>query len=169
MSGQDNLIRIFEYALNQEETGKAFFQSSLQRLGVGSAVTAFERLIKEEEKHIEFLNRLISDVKAGKKIALADVEEVVLKPTDYFDARARSEFLQRCVNESMVPDVTVFNMAWLIEKDLSDFYHLMAEKTEGEARTALTMLADWESAHEKFFRQFRDSLSETYSRMPWGG
>ena len=100
---------------------------------------------------------------------LSDVEDVALQPTDYFDARARSEFLQRCVESSMVPDVTVFNLAWLIEKDLSDFYRLMGQKTEGEARTALNMLADWESAHEKFFREFRDSLMETYSRMPWGG
>ncbi len=169
MSGPEGLIKIFEYALNQEETGKSFFQNSLQRLGVGAAVSAFERLIKEEEKHIEFLNRIIAEIKAGKKIGLADVEEVVLQPVDYFDARARSEFLQNCVEEAMVPDVTVFNLAWLIEKDLSDFYKLMAQKTEGEARTALNMLADWESAHEKFFRQFRDTLTETYSRMPWGG
>lgn len=169
MGGPEGLIKIFEYALNQEETGKAFFQNSLQRLGVGSAVSAFKRLIQEEEKHIEFINRIIAEIKAGKKIGLADVEEIVLKPTDYFDTRARSEFLERCVNDSMIPDVTVFNTAWLIEKDLSDFYHLMAQKTEGEARMALNMLADWESAHEKFFRQFRDSLSEVYGRMPWGG
>lgn len=169
MSGPEGLIKIFEYALNQEQTGKLFFQNSLQRLGVGSAVSAFERLIKEEEKHIEFLNRLIANIKAGGKIGLADVDEMVLKPVDYFDARARSEFLQQCVAGSMIPDVTVFNLAWLIEKDLSEFYHAMAEKTGGEARLALSMLADWESSHEKFFRQFRDTLSETYANMPWGG
>jgi rubrerythrin len=169
MSGPEGLIKIFEYALNQEETGKAFFQNSLSRLGVGSAVSAFERLIQEEEKHIDFLHRLIANIKAGKKIGLADVEEVTLKPVDYFDNRARSEFLQRCVEGSMVPDVTVFNLAWLIEKDLSEFYQAMAAKTEGEAKLALAMLADWESSHEKFFRQFRDTLTETYGRMPWGG
>jgi rubrerythrin len=169
MSGPEALIKIFEYALNQEETGKAFFQTSLSRLGVGSAVSAFERLIREEEKHIEFLHRLIDNIKAGMKISLTDVDEIVLKPVDYFDARARSEFLQSCVEGAMVPDVTVFNLAWLIEKDLSEFYQTMAAKTEGEAKLALAMLADWESSHEKFFRQFRDTLSETYARMPWGG
>jgi hypothetical protein len=97
------------------------------------------------------------------------VDEVVLKPVDYFDDRTRSEFLQRCVEGSMVPDVTVFNLAWLIEKDLSEFYQAMAQKTEGEAKLALAMLADWESSHEKFFRQFRDALTETYAKMPWGG
>jgi rubrerythrin len=169
MSGPEGLIKIFEYALNQEQTGKTFFQNSLQQLGAGSAVSAFKRLIKEEEKHIEFLNQLIANVKAGKKIGLADVDEVVLQPVDFFDDRARSEFLQQCVEGSMVPDVTVFNLAWLIEKDLSEFYQAMAQKTEGEAKLALAMLADWESSHEKFFRQFRDALTETYARMPWGG
>lgn len=169
MSKPENLIKIFEYALNQEETGKAFFQNSLKRLGVGSAVSAFQRLIQEEEKHIEFLQRLIANIKAGGQIGLADVEDVVLKPGDYFDNRAKSEFLQQCVEGSMVPDVTVFNLAWLIEKDLSEFYHNMSQKTDGEAKLALSMLADWESSHEKFFRQFRDVLADTYAHMPWGG
>ena len=33
MSGPEGLIKIFEYALNQEETGKAFFQNSLHAAG----------------------------------------------------------------------------------------------------------------------------------------
>jgi hypothetical protein len=33
MSSHENLIKIFEYALQQEETGKSFFQNSLQRMG----------------------------------------------------------------------------------------------------------------------------------------
>jgi hypothetical protein len=31
------------------------------------------------------------------------------------------------------------------------------------------MLADWEKTHERFFREFRDKLSESYAAMPWGG
>lgn len=45
----------------------------------------------------------------------------------------------------------------------------MAEKTEGKAREALERLSAWESRHEKFFRDFRDTLSKTYAQMPWGG
>ena len=47
MQGQEGLIRIFEYALNQEQTDKKFFQDSRARLNIGSAVSAFERLIQE--------------------------------------------------------------------------------------------------------------------------
>jgi rubrerythrin len=165
----DHLIKIFEYALNQEMTGLNFFTNSLQTMGVGAAVTAFEQLIQEERKHIDFIKGILNDLKQGVEIGSAKVEAADMKPVNYFDDRAKSEFLERCVEGSMVPDVTVFNTAWLIEKDLSEFYARMAEKTEGNARKALTMLADWEKQHERFFRDFRDKLSETYSKMPWGG
>jgi rubrerythrin len=165
----EHLIKIFEYALNQEMTGLSFFSNSLQRMGVGSAVTAFEQLIQEERKHIDFIKSILNDLKQGVEIGSAKVDEAQIQPVNYFDERAKSEFLERCVEGSMVPDVTVFNTAWLIEKDLSEFYSGMAEKTQGNARKALTMLADWEKQHELFFRDFRDKLSETYSKMPWGG
>ncbi|MBW1857746.1 MAG: ferritin family protein [Deltaproteobacteria bacterium] len=169
MPTNKNLIKIFEYALNQEETGKAFFEQSLQRMGMGAAVSAFKRLIKEEEKHIEFITQILKDLKEGKEINPSGMKQIVLEPTNYFDAREKSEFLQQCIEGSMIPDVTVFNTAWLIEKDLSEFYATMAQNTEGKAKEAFIMLSDWEKEHEKFFKEYRDKLSETYSTMPWGG
>jgi hypothetical protein len=88
---------------------------------------------------------------------------------DFFDERARSEFLRICLEGSMVPDVTVFNIAWLIEKDLSEFYERMANQTKGKTVEALTMLSQWEKGHEIFFREYRDRITEAYSKMAWGG
>ena len=169
MAAQEGLIKVFEYALNQEETGKSFFKVSLQRMGVGAAVTAFGRLVQEEEKHIIFIQGILSDLKKGADLSLSGLKDVILEPIDYFDQRAKSEFLQQCVEGSMVPDVTVFNTAWLIEKDLSEFYGKMAAKVEGRAKEALKMLSNWEKSHEVFFREYRDKLSEVYANMPWGG
>ncbi|MFH1349458.1 MAG: ferritin family protein [Pseudomonadota bacterium] len=169
MNQEKNLIKIFEYALNQEETGKSFFQSSLQRMGVGAAVGAFKKLIQEEERHIEFINGILKGLREGSGIELSRVKGVILEPINYFDDRAKSEFLQQCIEGSMVPDVTVFNTAWLIEKDISEFYANMATRTEGEAKEALIMLSQWEKGHEKFFREYRDKISQVYSNMPWGG
>ncbi len=169
MSNDPNVQKIFEYALNQERTGMSFFQNSIDRMGIGSAVTALRKLVEEEKKHILFIESILRDIGQGKEIDLTIAEDPNLVPTDYFDARARSEFLEQCVQGSMVPDVTVFNTAWLIEKDLSDFYSAMAEKTQGAASSALTMLSKWEKEHEKFFRNYRDKLSEVYAQMPWGG
>ena len=169
MSGNENLIRIFEYALNQEETGKSFFEHSLSRMGVGAAISAFKRIIEEEQRHILFINQILKDLKKGDEINPTEMKAEILEPTDYFSAREKSEFLEQCIQGSMVPDVTVFNTAWLIERDLSEFYADMADKSEGKASEALKMLSSWEKVHEKFFREYRDKLSEIYAKMPWGG
>jgi rubrerythrin len=169
MTTEPNLVKVFEYALNQEETGKQFFQNSIQRMGIGAAVSAFKRLIEEEEKHIVFINNILESLRKGESFEPSNLEGIVLKPTNYFDERARSEFLERCIEGSMVPDVTVFNTAWLIEKDISDFYSKMAMQSSGKAKSSFQMLADWEKAHEKFFREFRDKIAEVYAAMPWGG
>ena len=169
MSANEKLIKIFEYALQQEETGKSFFQTSLQRMGMGAAISAFKRLIQEEEQHIFFITKILGDLKRGNLIEVSLEKEMILKPTHYFDERSKSEFLQQCLEGSMVPEVTIFNTAWLIEKDLSEFYEKMSKQTEGKAREAFQMLSAWEKGHERLFREFRDKFSETYSKMPWGG
>jgi rubrerythrin len=169
MLTNENLIRIFEYALQQEETGKSFFQNSLQRMGIGAAISAFKRLIQEEEHHILFINKILEGLKLGNPIELSLGKGVILEPTHYFDERSKSEFLQQCLEGSMVPEVTIFNIAWLIEKDLSEFYERMSKQTGGKAKEAFQMLSSWEKGHERLFREFRDKFSEIYSKMPWGG
>lgn len=169
METNANLLKIFEYALNQEKTGMSFFQSSLERMGVGAAVSAFQKLILEEQRHIDFISSIINDLKSGKEIGLGGLVPVTIEATNYFDERSKKEFLEQCVQGSMVPDVTIFNTAWLIEKDLSEFYARMSEQTSGKVSKALDMLSDWEKQHEKFFKEYRDKLSEVYSQMPWGG
>ncbi len=169
MEANQNLIKIFEYALNQEKTGMSFFETSLERMGVGAAVTAFKQIVEEEKRHIVFIEAILEKLRLDQDVDLNSLENEVLKPTNYFDDRNRSEFLEKCLYESMIPDVTVFNTAWLIERDLSQFYAKMAEKVDGVASKALKMLASWEKSHEKFFKEFRDKLTDTYAQMPWGG
>lgn len=169
MTENQNLIKIFEYALNQEETGKSFFETSLKRMGWGAALSAFHQLIKEEEQHILYINNILTGLKSGGLDAIDTGKARDLHPTNFFDDRTKSEFLQQLLYESMVPDITVFSVAWLIEKDLSEFYQKMANQTGGKAKEALQMLAEWEKGHERFFREFRDKLTEVYSKMPWGG
>jgi rubrerythrin len=169
MASNETLIRIFEYALNQEYTGKSFFENSLQRMGIGAAVTAFKSIIREEEKHIRLITRILRGLKKSGEMELPNEKDFGIKATDYFDKRSKSEFLEQCIEGSMVPEVTIFNTAWLIEKDLSEFYEKMAGQTSGKGRKALTFLAKWEKEHEKFFREYREKFSEIYSKMAWGG
>ena len=68
MNQNEKLIKVFEYALNQEQTGMSFFKLSLDRMGVGAARSAFERLIGEEKKHIQFITRILEDLKSRGEI-----------------------------------------------------------------------------------------------------
>lgn len=169
MATNQDLIKIFEYALYQEETGKSFFQTSLNRMGWGAALSAFSQLIREEEHHIAFIKKILDGLKKGNQDELQIVKEYAREPTRFFDERAKSEFLQQQFYETMVPDVTVFNVAWLIEKDLSEFYDKMACQTDGAAKEAFRMLSDWEKGHERFFREFRDKANEEYKYLGLGG
>ena len=90
MTKKQKLIRIFEYALQQEETGKSFFQTSLQRMGWGSAVSAFQRLIKEEDRHIKMISKILVDLKRGAPPYWANLEDWEGKPPDFFEARGPS-------------------------------------------------------------------------------
>ena len=169
MAGNERLIKIFEHALQQEFTGRDFFKSSLQRMGWGSAVSAFRRLIEEEEKHIELIEKILADLKKGAPVDIPSPNGTEERGIDPFEERAKKEFFARCLEGSMVPEVTIFNTAWLIEKDLSEFYQQMASQTEGKAKEVLMRLSRWEQAHERLFREFRDQFAEMYSKIPWGG
>ncbi len=92
-----------------------------------------------------------------------------LEGDSWFEDRARKEFLNQTLIESMIPDVAVLRTAFLIEHDLSEFYEMAAAKSDGKAQAAFTQLARWERGHEAFFKELHDKVFEEYTQMPWGG
>jgi len=161
-----DIRKIYEYALQREQEGKRFFQENAERLQHAGVVGAFRRLAEEEQKHIRFIEGLLDALDEGEAPEPANLE-----PTDegFFSERAASEMLDQTVAESMVPDLSVLRMAYLIERDFVEFYESAAEKAEGGAREALEMLARWERGHERFFKQLHDTAFQEYAQMPWGG
>jgi rubrerythrin len=69
----------------------------------------------------------------------------------------------------MVPDVAVLRVAWLIERDIAEFYEANAARATGEAQQALASLARWERGHEALFKTVHDKVEAHYASMPWGG
>jgi len=163
MTQNKQLIKIFEYALTQEKNGLNFFQNALKQLEISATKNAFKRLIEEEEQHVEYIERILKGLKEGPTLEESDFKVKSLKKTQFFDKKARSEFNKQFKKGSQLPDVAIFNTAWLLEKDISDFYENMASQTDGEAKKALGMLARWENSHEEFFREYRDRLLNVYS------
>jgi rubrerythrin len=162
-----NVQRIYEYALQREREGLDFFQRNAERMSHAAAAEIFRKLADEEQKHIEFIQALLKALEIGQS-ALENVIE--LEQADFFSQRAELEKLDQTVIESMVPDLTVLRMAYLIERDFAEFYEAVAQKVEeSDVREALTMLARWERGHEQLFKDIHDKLLEEYMNMPWGG
>ncbi|NIQ39349.1 MAG: hypothetical protein GTN81_12255 [Proteobacteria bacterium] len=159
--------RLLRYALQMEETGRDFFRDHSKRFTHGQVAEIFRQLASEEEKHIEFIEKMIAGFEKGQGFRAK--EESGTKAGNFFCRRAESEKLDQSVLESMVPACTVLRMAYLIERDFVEFYQKFAQETEGELREALLTLAQWERGHEEFIKASHDRLFDQYIHMPWGG
>lgn len=155
--------KVLEYALQREYEGKRFFEQNAGRLQNAAAVGAFKAIAAEEQRHIEFIQSQLDALSGGHSPAPE------LPSAGFFADRADSESIADTVAESMVADLPVLRMAYLIERDFAEFYAQAASKTEGEAKKTLDMLAHWEAGHERLFKSMHDKTFENYSGMPWGG
>ncbi len=162
-----DIRKIYEYALAREREGKRFFQENASRLSHSAAVGAFNRLAEEEQRHIEFIQLQINLLDKTGAAAPALPEEE--GGAGFFTQRASTEAIDQTVYESMVPDLPVLRMAYLIERDFAEFYETSAAKADGQAKAVLESLAAWERNHERFFKQMHDRVLEQYGDMPWGG
>jgi rubrerythrin len=162
-----DIRKIYEYALQREYEGKRFFEQNADRLSHAAAVGAFKQLALEEQKHIEFIQSQIESLDKGEAPNVA--MGLQLQQAGFFSQRAQAEAIDQTVAEAMVPDLPVLRMAYLIERDFTEFYSMAASQAQGEARQVLDMLATWEHGHEKLFKHMHDKAFEQYAKMPWGG
>ena len=158
-----DIRKVLEYALQREYEGKRFFEQNADRLQNAAAVGAFKAIAEEEQRHIEYIQAQLGALADGQSIALE------LPTVGFFADRADSESIVDTVAESMVADLPVLRMAYLIERDFAEFYTQAASKAEGEVKKTLEMLAHWEAGHERLFKHMHDKAFELYSGMPWGG
>jgi rubrerythrin len=163
-----DIRKIYEYALQREREGRAFFLDNAGRFSHAAVTAAFEELAGEEQKHIRFIQGLLSRLETDGTLALEAGER--MEEAGFFSARAEAEMLDQTVIEAMVPDLAVLRTAYLIERDFAEFYEMSASRVEDEtARKSLQMLARWERQHEKLFKAMHDRAFEEYAAMPWGG
>ena len=162
-----NILKIYEYALQREYAGRDFFREHAGRFSHAAVTGAFEKLANEEEKHIKFIQALIEQWNEEKS---AVAQGLVLEREGFFSERATSELLDQTIIESMVPDLSVLRMAYLIERDFAEFYETAAGWIKDEeAKRSLLMLARWERQHEALFKEMHDRAFKEYAGMPWGG
>ena len=158
---------ILTYALQRELEGRDFFEGTATGMTHAAAASIFRRLADEERKHIELVQGMLDTLGATGEARIETTE--IDKAISFFSERAQSENLDQTTMEAMVPDLPVLRMAYLIERDLREFYETVASKAHGDTKRTLKMLSDWERTHEMLFKEWHDRLFEEYAQMPWGG
>jgi rubrerythrin len=162
-----DVLKVLNYALDREREGFAFFSGHAEKAQHAAVVGIFRRLADEEQGHIRYIERLIAD-HSGQGTSRPEAVAAAHDPS-FFSERAASEMIEQTTVEAMVPDLPVLRMAFLIERDLAEFYDAMAAGAEGETKQALVRLAGWEREHERLFKTIHDRVFAEYSGMPWGG
>lgn len=161
-----DIRKIYQYALQREIEGKRFFEDNAERLQHAAAKGAFKVLAQEEQKHIFFIEKQLASLNQGQGVVVMEAD---LQPSSFFAQRAESEQIDQTVTQSMVADLPVLRMAYLIERDFAEFYEMAANQAEGTAKQVLQSLAEWERTHEALFKNMHDIIFEQYAQMPWGG
>ena len=163
-----DILKIYEYALQREREGREFFQTNAARAGHAAASGVFQKLAEEEDKHITFIQGLIAALETRGAEGLKVGED--MDKEGFFSARAEAEMMDQTIIEAMVPDLPALRTAFLIERDIAEFYETSAQRVdEPLAKKSLEMLARWERQHEKLFKGMHDKAFEEYTSMPWGG
>jgi len=157
--------KALQYALQREKEGHRFFSQHAEAAQHASVKAVFQRLAAEEQAHIRYVQALL-DRCCGQA---SKSEPAVEHDSKFFSQRAISEMIEQTTAEAMVPDLPVLRMAFLIERDLEEFYRQAAKKATGSGRAALERLADWEAEHARLFQKLHDHFLEQYSGMAWGG
>jgi rubrerythrin len=146
-----DIAKILGYALERENEGKRFFIENAGRLQNAAAVGAFKAIAAEEQKHIDFITAQIAALTSGVPAGPPELPQA-----GFFADRAYSESIEQTVSESMVSDLPVLRMAYLIERDFAEFYGMAARSADGDAKKVLEMLHRWESGHERLFKRLHD-------------
>jgi rubrerythrin len=158
--------KVLDYALDREREGYAFFGGHAATAKHAAVAGVFQKLAEEELAHIHYIESLIVGLSGGVPAVSPAFED---QDRRFFSDRAVSEMIEQTTSEAMVPDLPVLRMAFLIERDLAEFYENLAPQATGPAHDALVKLAGWERVHEKLFKSLHDRIFAEYANMPWGG
>ena len=162
-----SLLRIFTYALSVEQAGLEFFSERALRSENPTIVQIYQRLTVEERGHVEYIKRLIDKQQAGERVKPSKLSADVTTPNAEVYQAWETAVGEQIESGDLSADVAALRMAYLIERDLSEFYRQAADYCDDHARAALLLLATWEADHEKLFKSLYDKAFSAYLRLPW--
>jgi rubrerythrin len=153
---ENKLLDIVKGAILLEHKGKALYESVVQTTQVDAVKDLFAWLVREEEKHIGFLEVQYKRLAKGQGFDVSEFEE------------SHAETAELVITEEIVTNVfgagyeaAVISAALEFEKKAVNFYTQQADSAKSaEEKEVFQWLSKWEKTHMQMLAEVDDELKE---------
>lgn len=161
--------KVINLAMEMELNGKQFFIENAKKCQNLQSKRLFERLSEVELDHYDYLKKLQS-IYDNTDQSKGDLEMPEELAEHFFDQLEDEENIEQNLEQSMIPDINILRMAYLLKQDFREFYLDMANNIEDEKlKSILIKFSNWADNHTKILKQEYDRLMALYMNVSWGG
>jgi len=150
------MLEILKGALLLEHKGRALYQSVVDSSKVEGVKDLFSLLAREEQKHINMLNKQFSRISKGEGFDVSDIKDS--------HAETSEAVLTDIIKENVSGagyEAAVISAGLEFEKNSVKYYSEQAEKAQSEDEKKLfEWLRDWEKGHMMMLARIDDDLKE---------
>ena len=155
-----NVIDIFRIAYQMELRGRDFYQEQSNHVKMPVLKEIFWHLVKMEEGHAEYIKEQIVKIEHSESIAPPAQDNT----DNLFIERMTQQKISAADLKNDLGDYSILRMAYLIEKDLAEYY----EKSAGlqgdmKLKSIFDMLAGWEHGHAEMLKKQLEGIIERNS------
>jgi len=158
-------LEIVKGAILLEHKGKALYESVTEASKVEGIKELFKMLVREEEKHIDILNKQYSRILKGENFDASDLE---LDDGTVTAAIMSDEVVKEVHGAGY--EAAVISAALEFEKNAVNFYSKQAEEAETEEEEKLYgWLVRWEKTHMMMLAKLDNEIKEQiwYDNQFW--
>jgi rubrerythrin len=152
----NKLLEILKGAILLEHKGRALYKSVTDTSKVQGVKDLFSMLVREEEKHINVLNKQFSRVSKGKGFDLSSIKDS--------HAETSEAVLTDIIKENVSGagyEAAVISAALEFEKNSVRYYSDHAEAAQsGDEKALFEWLRDWEKGHMVMLARIDNDLKE---------
>ncbi len=153
---ENQILEILKGAILLEHKGKALYESVIRASQVQEVKDLFSMLAREEEKHIEVLNKQYSLIYKGEDFDVSDIRDL------------HGETLEAVLSDKIKENISgagyeaaVISAALEFEKKSVEYYSDQTSKARSEdAKKLFEWLTDWEKDHMMMLARIDDELKE---------
>ena len=152
----NKLLEILKGAILLEHKGRSLYNSVIESSKVKEVRDLFSLLAKEEEKHIDILNKQFSRVSKGEDFDISEIKDT--------HAETSEAVLTDIIKENVSGagyEAAVISAALEFEKNSVKYYSEHAEGAQSEDEKKLfEWLRDWEKGHMMMLARIDNDLKE---------